>query len=147
MPKYQTVTPVSPNITLLAFSKRLLIKLKSVKIATSSTELLGCMQIMSREKTQLTAVDIFSTGQTTGKIWAPKYYIFPIHDLPHRSPKKISFSQYVNNVGTPLFRSMCQAKNTDTNPLNQLGVSQNSSPLWSNFTADKHIWHPSWARM
>ena len=55
---------------------------------------------------------------------------------------QISFSQYANNVGTPLFRSMCQAQNTDTYALNQLGVSQNSSPLSSNFTADKHIWHP-----
>ena len=25
-------------------------------------------------------------GQTTGNIWAPKYYIFPIDDLPHRPP-------------------------------------------------------------
>ena len=56
-----------------------------------------------------------------------------------------SFSQYTNNVGTPLFRSMRQAQITDTHALNQLGVSQNSSPLWSNFTADKHIWHPPWA--
>ena len=42
---------------------------------------------------------------------------------------QISFSQYANNVGTPLFRSMRQAQNTDTHALNQLGVSQNSSPL------------------
>ena len=42
---------------------------------------------------------------------------------------QISFSQYSNNVGTPLFRSMRQAQNTDTYALNQLGVSQNSSPL------------------
>ena len=27
-------------------------------------------------------------GQTTGNIWAPKYYIFPINDLPHRPPYK-----------------------------------------------------------
>ena len=60
---------------------------------------------------------------------------------------QISFSQYANNVGTPLFRSMRQAQNTDTHALNRLGVSQNSSPLWSNFTADKHIWHPPWAWM
>ena len=98
-----------------------------------------------------------SKGQTTGNISAPKYYIFPINDLPHRSPKKksekyrkkfqakaiqghytlVEFeekcpyqnSQYAHNVGTPLFRSMRQAKNTDTHALNQLGVSQNSSPL------------------
>ena len=37
---------------------------------------------------------------------------------------QISFSQYANNVGTPLFRSMRQAQNTDTHALNQLGVSQ-----------------------
>ena len=42
---------------------------------------------------------------------------------------QISFSQYANNVGTPLFRSTRQAQNTDTHALNQLGVSQNSSPL------------------
>ena len=42
---------------------------------------------------------------------------------------QISFSQYANNVGTPLFRSMRQAQNTDTHALNQLGVSQNSSSL------------------
>ena len=42
---------------------------------------------------------------------------------------QISFSQYANNVGTPLFRSMRQAQNTDTLALNHLGVSQNSSPL------------------
>ena len=52
---------------------------------------------------------------------------------------RISFSQYANNVGHPLFRSMRQAQNTDTPALNQLGMSQNISPLWSNFTADKHI--------
>ena len=34
---------------------------------------------------------------------------------------------------------MRQAQNTETHALNQLGVSQNSSPLRSNFTADKHI--------
>ena len=56
-------------------------------------------------------------------------------------------SQYAHNVGTPLFKSMRQAKNTDTHALNQLGVSQNSSPLWSNFTADNYIWHPPWAWM
>ena len=55
---------------------------------------------------------------------------------------KISFSQYANNVGTPFFRSMRQAQNTDTHALNQLGISQNSLPPSSNFTADKHIWHP-----
>ena len=60
---------------------------------------------------------------------------------------QISFSQYANNVGTPLFRSMRQAQITDTHALNQQEVSQNSSPLWSNFTADKHIWHPPWAWM
>ena len=42
---------------------------------------------------------------------------------------QICFSQYANNVGTPLFRTMRQAQSTDTHPLNQLGVSQNSSPL------------------
>ena len=42
---------------------------------------------------------------------------------------QISFPQYANNVGTPFFRSMRQAQNTDTCALNQLGVSQNSSPL------------------
>ena len=26
------------------------------------------------------------TGQTTGNIWAPKYYIFPVNNLPHRPP-------------------------------------------------------------
>ena len=55
---------------------------------------------------------------------------------------QISFSQYENNVGTPFLISMRQAQNTDTHALNQLGVFQNSSPLSSNFTADKHIWHP-----
>ena len=55
---------------------------------------------------------------------------------------QISFSQYANNVGTPLFRSMCQAQNTDTHALNQQGLSQNSLLLSSNFTADKHIWPP-----
>ena len=60
---------------------------------------------------------------------------------------QISFSQYANNVGTTLFRSMRQAQNTDTHALNQLGVFQNNSPLWSNFTADKHIWHPPRAWM
>ena len=39
------------------------------------------------------------------------------------------FSQCANNVGTPLFRSMRQAQNTDIHALNQLGVFQNSSPL------------------
>ena len=38
------------------------------------------------------------------------------------------FSQYANNVETPLFSSMRQAQNTNTQALNQLGVSQNSSP-------------------
>ena len=52
---------------------------------------------------------------------------------------RISFSQYANNVGTPLFRSMRQAQNTYTHALNQLGVSPKSFPLWSSFTADKHI--------
>ena len=42
---------------------------------------------------------------------------------------QISFSQYANNVGTPVFRSMRQAQNTDTHALNQRGVSKNSSPL------------------
>ena len=42
---------------------------------------------------------------------------------------QISFSQYANNVGTPLFKSMRQAQNTDTHSLKQLGVSQKSSPL------------------
>ena len=36
---------------------------------------------------------------------------------------QISFSQYANDVGTPLFRSMFQAKYTDTHTFNQLGVS------------------------
>ena len=36
----------------------------------------------------------------------------------------IGFSQYANNVETPLFRSMRQAQNKDTHALNQLGVSQ-----------------------
>ena len=36
---------------------------------------------------------------------------------------QISFSQYANNVGTPFFRSMRQAENTDTHALNQLRVS------------------------
>ena len=31
-----------------------------------------------------------SSGQTTGNIWAPKYYIFPINDLPHRPPSEKS---------------------------------------------------------
>ena len=47
--------------------------------------------------------------------------------------------QYTDNDGTPLLRSMRQAQNTDTHALNQLRVSQYSSPLRSNFTADKHI--------
>ncbi len=100
---------------------------------------------------------LIRTGQTTGNILAPKYYIFPLNHLTHRLPLKkrrkitkkfqakatqghvpwlnlkknfqISFSQYANNVGTPLFRSMRQAQNTDTHALNQRGVSQNSSPL------------------
>ena len=87
-------------------------------------------------------------GQTTGNIWAPKYYIFPINDLPHRTPsKKIrkirknfqakaiqghvpwvnlkknfqnSFSQYANIVRTPLLRSMYQAQNTDTQPMHSI---------------------------
>ena len=44
---------------------------------------------------------------------------------------QISFSQYANSAGTPLFRCMWQAQNTDklTHALNQRGVSQNSSPL------------------
>ena len=42
---------------------------------------------------------------------------------------QISFSQYANNFGTPLFRSMRRAQNTYTYALNQLGVSQNSSTL------------------
>ena len=42
---------------------------------------------------------------------------------------QISFSQYANNVGTPLLRSMRQTQNTDTLALNQMGVSQNSSLL------------------
>ena len=42
---------------------------------------------------------------------------------------QVSSSQYANNVGTPLFRSMRQAQNTDTHALNQLGLSQNSLPL------------------
>ena len=46
-----------------------------------------------------------------------------------------SFSQYANNVETHLFRSTHRAQNT-THALSQLGVSQNSSPLWSSFTAD-----------
>ena len=65
-------------------------------------------------------------------------YIFHKNDLPHRHPRKIpkkiqakaiqghvpwmnlkkkfqiSFSQYANNIGTSLFRSMLQAQNTDT---------------------------------
>ena len=28
----------------------------------------------------------WNNGQTTGNIWAPKYYIFPINDLPHIAP-------------------------------------------------------------
>ena len=39
------------------------------------------------------------------------------------------FFTFANNVGTPLFRSMRQAQNTDTQALNQLGASQNSSFL------------------
>ena len=42
---------------------------------------------------------------------------------------QISFSQYANKVGTPLFRFMRQAQTKDTHALNQLGVSQNSSLL------------------
>ena len=34
---------------------------------------------------------------------------------------QIDFSQYANNIGTPLFRSMRQAQNTDTHALDQLG--------------------------
>ena len=29
---------------------------------------------------------IHASGQTTGNIWAPKYYIFLVNDLPHRNP-------------------------------------------------------------
>ena len=141
---------------------------------------LPSVQLVWRESVkQLSATPLNSLkqgkGQTTGNLWAPKYYIFPIYDLPHRPPLKkirkiptkfhakaiqghvpwlnlkknfrISFSQYANNVETLLFRSMRQAQNTDTHTLNQLGVFQNSLPLWSNFTADKHIWHPPWAWM
>ena len=82
-------------------------------------------------------------GQTTGTIWAPKYYIIiPYKRFAPQTPlKKMSiipkkfqakaiqghvpwlnlkknfqtgFSLYANNVGTPLFRSMRQAQNTDT---------------------------------
>ena len=52
--------------------------------------------------------------------------------VPYLNLKKtfqIGFSQYANNLGTPLFSSVRQAQNTDTQVLNQLGVSQNSSPL------------------
>ena len=28
--------------------------------------------------------ELYTGGQTTGNIWAPKYYIFPINGLPHR---------------------------------------------------------------
>ena len=31
-------------------------------------------------------VSSLHSGQTTGNIWAPKYYIFPMNDLPHRPP-------------------------------------------------------------
>ena len=34
---------------------------------------------------------------------------------------QISFSQYANNIGTLLFRSMCQTQNTDIHALNQWG--------------------------
>ena len=50
--------------------------------------------------------------------------------------------QFFTICGTPFFRYMRQAQNTDTHARNQLGVSQNNSPMWSNFTADKHIWNP-----
>ena len=45
--------------------------------------------------------------------------------VPRLNLKKIfqiSFSQYANNIGTPLFSSMRQAQNADTHALNQLGV-------------------------
>ena len=42
---------------------------------------------------------------------------------------QIDFSQYANNVGTPLSRFMRQAQNTDTHALNQLGVSRYSDPI------------------
>ena len=106
------------------------------------------------------------------KYLSPEILLFPINDLPHRHPskkseksggkiptractlvefkEKNSRSVFHNRQITsePLFfRSMRQAQNTDTHALNQLGASQNSSPLWSNFAADKHIWHPPWAWM
>ena len=45
-------------------------------------------------------------------------------DVPWLNLKKnfpISFSQYANNFGTPLFRSKRQAQNTDTHPTQSAG--------------------------
>ena len=44
-------------------------------------------------------------------------------ELKEKFPDQFFYNMQIN-VGTPLFRSMCQAQNTDTHALNQLGVSQ-----------------------
>ena len=53
----------------------------------------------------------FQTKATQGHVpWLNLKKIFPDQ-----------FSQYANNVGTPFFRSMRQAQNTDTHALNPAG--------------------------
>ena len=81
------------------------------------------------------------------KIFQAKAFQGQVPGLNLKKNFHINFLQYANNIRTLLFRSMHQAQNTDTHALKQLGVSQNSLPLWSNFTAGKHIWYPSWAWM
>ena len=48
-----------------------------------------------KKATQMTA------GQTTGNIWAPKYCIFPINNLPHRPPSKKSEKSQKNSKQRP----------------------------------------------
>ena len=40
-------------------------------------------------------------GQTTENIWAPKYYLFPINNLPHRPPSKKSEKSWKNSKQRP----------------------------------------------
>ena len=54
---------------------------------------------------------IVCCGQTTGNIWAPKYYIFPINDLPHRPPKKNQkISEKNPSKGHPSARTLLEFK-------------------------------------
>ena len=50
------------------------------QFSSDSTKALGCAYH---------ATDL-DEGQTTGNIWAPKYYIFPVNDLPY-GPRLIFF--------------------------------------------------------